>query len=61
MSDEDFLDIAYSDAEVIQARRQGSGSVVMTLTNFVDVGKFYLVKKIGNKMIIIREAELKPI
>jgi hypothetical protein len=44
--------------ELVQARRQG-GTVVMSLKQFVDAGKFYLVKKQEDGSVLMREAEVR--
>ena len=47
------------NGELIQARKQG-GTVVMSLSQFVDAGKFYLVKKQEDGSVLMREAEIRP-
>ena len=44
--------------ELVKARRQG-GTVVMSLKQFVDAGKFYLVKKQEDGSVLMREAEVR--
>lgn len=44
--------------ELVQARRQG-GTVVMSLKQFVDAEKFYLVKKQEDGSVLMREAEVR--
>ncbi len=44
---------------LLQARKQGHSTIVLSLTNFIENRKFYLVQKQCDGSVLIKEADIK--